>query len=709
MGVKIEAEGGELILRNNNGDVAIIPAKHRQEVLDMVKDGCNGCLDDYIRRLPKQSDYAADGTVIDNPWQQALPSPTIAQQYYDKSVTPTPVISNPTVIAPITTQLKPDALNVVNTLAAGDITRFEEEAKHKVQVSNLVEGDDFKVEPIKIRSDMKLPTKKGDIITLQNDMYNKGYYDTAIDVKTYTDKDSIYDLQVMLNKRGYKTPINRVMDETTIHAVAKFNYDFEVDGFVGKRTRAAFDKYKELTIQPVNFNVRDEKSAIVSGDEYILDAGDRIGISHVFNYLSGNPFNVTTDTRTIIPNCTKYVNNKVRATMSADQADQIGIYGDAWTIRMNILNAGGIDIFNVNYTIPNKFDLTAIKTNIKKAITASSLPINDIVPGQYVELYNPNSDKFEIAYSEGAKGGTITTHLGLITADKDNKLYVEHNVHGHIYKEPLEKFANHTAANGVEITRIIQPNYDKTIGTPKKGVGKYYDAENLGIEFKKESSGRGAGSPNAYLFQKTILLNKDIIEKNFGINDNDFKSINKIAYAVAALQTQFGNAPTYKEALNPTAIIYSTVYGKTSIRSGIARGKVGRMIADVLDVVGVRDESKGYGQVKEEDLFGENYVKTTGIDKLKEDSPEYGALTTVSAIAAKYKVLSTLINDANVSIDKPEFESLLMIAHNQGFDNIKQDIINYKQTGNYNYIKQYDRMLYTKFAKQTIENHVRFF
>ena len=54
---KIEAEGSELILRNEHGDYAIIPKKHRREVGDMVKEGCNKCIDAYIDSLPIVKDY----------------------------------------------------------------------------------------------------------------------------------------------------------------------------------------------------------------------------------------------------------------------------------------------------------------------------------------------------------------------------------------------------------------------------------------------------------------------------------------------------------------------------------------------------------------------------------------------------------------------------------------------------------------------------
>lgn len=61
----IEVEGGELLIQSKEGHYAVIPAKHRQEVMDMVKDGCDDCINNYIQTLPKDSDYAEDGTLIE--------------------------------------------------------------------------------------------------------------------------------------------------------------------------------------------------------------------------------------------------------------------------------------------------------------------------------------------------------------------------------------------------------------------------------------------------------------------------------------------------------------------------------------------------------------------------------------------------------------------------------------------------------------------
>ena len=64
--INIEAEKNELVLRNKAGDYAIIPAKFRKEVQDMIKDGCHGCVDALVDTLPVMEDYAQDGTLLPN-------------------------------------------------------------------------------------------------------------------------------------------------------------------------------------------------------------------------------------------------------------------------------------------------------------------------------------------------------------------------------------------------------------------------------------------------------------------------------------------------------------------------------------------------------------------------------------------------------------------------------------------------------------------
>ena len=90
------------------------------------------------------------------------------------------------------------------------------------------------------------------------------------------------------------------------------------------------------------------------------------------------------------------------------------------------------------------------------------------------------------------------------------------------------------------------------------------------------------------------------------------------------------------------------------------------------------------------------------------DNPEYSALSTVSSIAAKYKVLSSLIAELDVNINRKEFEALLATSHNQGFNNIKKDLEEYKKTGDYKKITQYNDFRYPSNVRAFSDEYVTF-
>jgi hypothetical protein len=76
----IEVEGGEFLLMSDEGHYAVIPAKDRSYVMQMVKSKCNDCINSYISKLPKESDYAQDGTVGDPPTKK----PETVEQMYTR-------------------------------------------------------------------------------------------------------------------------------------------------------------------------------------------------------------------------------------------------------------------------------------------------------------------------------------------------------------------------------------------------------------------------------------------------------------------------------------------------------------------------------------------------------------------------------------------------------------------------------------------------
>jgi len=64
MATKVEAEGGELVLRSKTGDIAIIPKHMAANVRDLVGRQNHAEISRIINDLPTASSYAQDGTKV---------------------------------------------------------------------------------------------------------------------------------------------------------------------------------------------------------------------------------------------------------------------------------------------------------------------------------------------------------------------------------------------------------------------------------------------------------------------------------------------------------------------------------------------------------------------------------------------------------------------------------------------------------------------
>ncbi len=58
--LKVEAEGQELIIQSTEGHYAIIPKKDRDKIKKMILDKCDDCINNYIKTLPKVSNYISN-------------------------------------------------------------------------------------------------------------------------------------------------------------------------------------------------------------------------------------------------------------------------------------------------------------------------------------------------------------------------------------------------------------------------------------------------------------------------------------------------------------------------------------------------------------------------------------------------------------------------------------------------------------------------
>lgn len=88
MKVNIEAQGGELVLRNENGDTIIVPRNRRNEAMKYLLKDDHHSLDKLALDLPKAEHYASGGTVIpEDPIEGMMgPETTITADNPKKSI-----------------------------------------------------------------------------------------------------------------------------------------------------------------------------------------------------------------------------------------------------------------------------------------------------------------------------------------------------------------------------------------------------------------------------------------------------------------------------------------------------------------------------------------------------------------------------------------------------------------------------------------------
>jgi len=76
--MKVEAEGKELILRSKTGSIAIIPKDKADQASLYISQGKHDKINELIGRLPREVNYAQEGTLIDIP-------PELYAKYESKS------------------------------------------------------------------------------------------------------------------------------------------------------------------------------------------------------------------------------------------------------------------------------------------------------------------------------------------------------------------------------------------------------------------------------------------------------------------------------------------------------------------------------------------------------------------------------------------------------------------------------------------------
>ena len=409
---RIEAEGGELVLRNKNGSVAIIPAKHRQEVLAMVEDDCNHCLDDYIKRLPKYADVADEGSLYPKSATSVNPiTPEVTNPVKPNVVDDTPPLpTHPYFSGKTSPLIPPSLIGKPKDVPSPKLTNEEiirQKSKHLTD-SPLLENRSMDTNPRKIDSNItevqerkidkvleKAATPKTKIDKHDRSLinaYNETRYQKELEVE-----NTFYKNYNPSNKAEVQR-VQQMLVDNDPNALPKYG----VDGYWGDETKTAYNKYVKDKYKPASHLTEQD----------VLRYGNEL-----------------TKTTCESDQCATYVS----------EVTGLDVLGSAWEMKHNIEKKGGIIKYNIyederfnNVTSKNiKFVTDQVKSTNKA--TADMFEVGDVVG-----LYNRNSSYHDLAIKE-SKGGTKNTHVGIVTAIKDGVPIISHNIYGKLHHDPYNR------------------------------------------------------------------------------------------------------------------------------------------------------------------------------------------------------------------------------------------------------------------------------
>lgn len=242
-----------------------------------------------------------------------------------------------------------------------------------------------------------------DIMQLQKQMLDAGYYDNVFDKKVNDLKKSgvknIKDIQRVLVEDGYyesnsKSEIDGIVGDRTINAYKSWLNDNVADGVIGDDTEKAFNEYLK---NPNQGNSEKQK----------------------FQYM---------DTGAEPHKCAKFVTDAM-ADAGID-TDASGIYGNAWTMFGNIKSHDGNVFYNIyDSSFNNVKDKKTLVSKTEEAIKEHPIDYGSLKTGDVVGIYIRTSPSIPDALKEGT---TKNTHVGIIEGyDSDGMPMVRHNINGH--------------------------------------------------------------------------------------------------------------------------------------------------------------------------------------------------------------------------------------------------------------------------------------
>jgi hypothetical protein len=576
-----------------------------------------------------------------------------------------------------------------------------------------------------------------DISKVQSYLDSKGYYSSnkpLINTGDYKTPDEIRELQKYLVQEGLaetlglnnkNSSLSGKFDKNTLAAIEKFNKSNAKfsSGVLDSTTKDAIRNFRNETDAQSKLNIPvtdpfalyDSKTgkplvdktyeAMADFENELMKKGFfRGNVNYDFsskatdNPLIGYNFKLNKSDDTQWDGCAQYLNNTVcNDIVGEDIREELGFKGDAWSISENLRAKGGKLIFA---GLPERSEVALrpgdninsyLKTTLNSPDIKGSLQTmsnnGEIKPGDVVNIFYEGSPSDTKAFNQSKEvnGRFFTTHVGVIKADDNGKLYVEHNIHKKIHKDPLQDFIDgKVAGNGKNkvslISGITRPNYYQGVdnnGAIKPEGISYYQTEygkfnpKGALANKDDSAGQMVSGKNVYDYLSVIEHNKDAILKDIPITDNEFGKLMRVARIIPVKETSASADPL---KLNMRAIDDEGYF------------KVNTSVLKPLENLGLRDEvSMGFTRLKDESNLNPKLRSALyNDDDTQLDNPVKAGIPTFYVLSKNYLYLKEVMNQYGVKMTSDQLAKLAGLGYNQSIGKIASQVV--EQGGYDNYI-----------------------
>lgn len=505
------------------------------------------------------------------------------------------------------------------------------------------------------------------------------------------------------------------LDNNTRDAINEYKNKIDAKSPLGISVKSPFELYDPQTGEP---NVDLTYQSMQEFEQELMKRGyftgnqkydfnlkpSEIKIGYNFRINPNQDYSLKDDARVngnIVEGCAQYVNGMVcgEDVVGENAREELGFKGDAWTLSENIQNKGGRLVFSgipertgvplspkATETEVSNYLKTTLNTDATKGQLREMLKNGQIKPGDVVNIFYEGSPSTKKAWNQTQPGSNrfFTTHVGIVKADDDGKLYIEHNVHKDLQKQPIEDFIEGkvmgNSRNKVSlIAGITRPNYFDGVENdgrvPAAGVS-YYQTEygqfnpKGALASKTDYAGKSVSGESTYKFLSVIEKNKDAVLKDIPITENEFGKLMRVARVIPTLETY---AKTDAKTLNERNVTGNLYVEVDALKAG--------------EALGLRDEvSMGFTRLKDEANLNENLrQKLYNNDDYQLNDPTKAALPTFYTLSKNYLYLKEVANEYELNMTSDQLAKLAGLSYNQSIGKVAAELI---QKGGYdNYIK----------------------